>query len=352
LINKVSSKLEELGKKGFPSSAYFEVTYRCNANCQYCFLGKLRHSTTDLDTKSIKNIIDKLATSGIIFLAITGGEPFVRNDILQILDHVKMAGFFSAGIMTNGICLTKDHLSYLASHRSEFGFGVSLTVFSHDPSINDLYFGIKGSLKTIIENATFLKDHGIPILIKIPIFSDTVKSARESINFFKNKGFTVNSFVQKTVTPENQDFLKESITDDFMREYFSIIEGKKRERVKVRDQNKSSPGNNYSTCSGRLTAITVGPRGGLRPCILMEPQYSDVNLIDYANLKLAIQASPLCTNIRKLTERDFPKCKKCPDSADCVICPGSNFNYSGRFDLPSTHHCRSQTIQRKGVLKS
>lgn len=71
-------------KTAFPEYLTFFITNRCNARCPHCFYHEnINKATNELALEEI----EKLAKSmpNISYLNITGGEPFLRNDIAQIV---------------------------------------------------------------------------------------------------------------------------------------------------------------------------------------------------------------------------------------------------------------------------
>lgn len=83
------------------------VTDKCNLNCTYC-----KHSTTFgkdiLTLDEIKKIVHLFAESGVRKIRITGGEPLVRDDILDIVRICKETeGIKDIALTTNGTLLPK-----------------------------------------------------------------------------------------------------------------------------------------------------------------------------------------------------------------------------------------------------
>lgn len=68
--------------------AFWSVTGRCNYRCRHCFMDAPEGMLGELSTKQAFNLIDQMAECGILRVDITGGEPLVRNDIWQIIDHI------------------------------------------------------------------------------------------------------------------------------------------------------------------------------------------------------------------------------------------------------------------------
>ena len=84
-INSMECKftLEEDGGK-----AIWEITHNCNYGCSYCiFSCDKKKVVGELTTKECFHVIDELVNNGFKHLKITGGEPFIRKDLVEILEY-------------------------------------------------------------------------------------------------------------------------------------------------------------------------------------------------------------------------------------------------------------------------
>lgn len=104
-------------------SAYLHVTQRCNLQCAGCYsLDDSRNASTDLSTEQLLDFISQLAAAGVASLFISGGEPFLRNDLPALVGHAKECGIGTVTIITNGTCISREVLGELA------GFADSISV--------------------------------------------------------------------------------------------------------------------------------------------------------------------------------------------------------------------------------
>ena len=96
-------------------SASIRVTERCNLACRHCYVydQPIADSKDRLTTAQIINIVSQLAELGCSKLFFTGGEPFLRDDLLEILDYAKTLGMGLA-VSTNGTVATRKELEALA----------------------------------------------------------------------------------------------------------------------------------------------------------------------------------------------------------------------------------------------
>ena len=84
----------KIAQKMIPAEVTLEVTGRCNLRCVHCYIpGKEKVPGEELSFAQLKSIFSQLAESGTLYLGLTGGEPFLRNDILDIAEFAKSLYF-------------------------------------------------------------------------------------------------------------------------------------------------------------------------------------------------------------------------------------------------------------------
>lgn len=89
------------------------VTDRCNLRCFYCMPEEGIHYLAKkelLTFEEIIRLVSLMASMGISKIRLTGGEPFVRNDLMQLITRlVEIPGIDDLHLTTNGI-LTAPHI--------------------------------------------------------------------------------------------------------------------------------------------------------------------------------------------------------------------------------------------------
>jgi len=84
--NQISFDGPDLRLISAPETVHWAVTYKCGWDCPDCYVRRHRDDiTTELDTQEALTIIDKIADAGVFQLAIGGGEPLLREDIISIV---------------------------------------------------------------------------------------------------------------------------------------------------------------------------------------------------------------------------------------------------------------------------
>ncbi len=88
-----------------PLIASVFVTDRCNVRCDGCFFYASLHTEQRArreDTATMMRILDALKREGVPIVSYVGGEPFMREDLPEILYAGKARGF-SQSVVTNGM---------------------------------------------------------------------------------------------------------------------------------------------------------------------------------------------------------------------------------------------------------
>lgn len=88
------------------------VTYRCNADCEMCFAKGLSKQRKELSVESISRIRREVGKLGTIQINLTGGEPLLREDILDVIRALQPKKTI-VSLTTNSILLTEQKIKDL-----------------------------------------------------------------------------------------------------------------------------------------------------------------------------------------------------------------------------------------------
>lgn len=148
-----------------PLNGSFEVTMRCNVRCQHCYLPMSQRAGSGRDELSldeIKRILDEVAEAGTLWLLLTGGEPFLRKDFLEIYNYTKRKGFITS-IFTNGTLLTPAIADHLAEWRP---FGIEISLYGATQETYEQVTGIPGSFARCLQGIELLLERNLPLQLK------------------------------------------------------------------------------------------------------------------------------------------------------------------------------------------
>ena len=137
------------------------ITYRCNARCSMCRIWE--HPSADPESELTLQEIEKIANSKyfkkLIALGITGGEPFIREDLPAIVEiWDKTSGFSYMSLATNGLLperIEKLVPGILEKTKREIWLNVSIDALDER---HDEIRGVPGALDKADETLNVLKD--------------------------------------------------------------------------------------------------------------------------------------------------------------------------------------------------
>jgi MoaA/NifB/PqqE/SkfB family radical SAM enzyme len=145
-----------------PPIAIFSITNRCNLKCKGCYHWEL-HKTAEpeMNAGKMRSVIQESKDLGISFMVLAGGEPFVRQEILDITKDFPEIIFL---IFTNGLMINKELLAKLKKQKNVVPV-ISLEGYREDTDMRRGK-GVYDKLKSIIDN---LKKNNIFYSVSITI---------------------------------------------------------------------------------------------------------------------------------------------------------------------------------------
>src|SRR5204862_6777590 len=144
-----------------PSTLIAELTYQCPLHCPYCSnpldIGGETYRR-ELATEDWIRTFQQARQLGVLQLALTGGEPMLRRDLVELCAGARDAGLYSS-LITAGTLFTRDRARAL----KEAGLDhVQISMQSRDAEDNDRIAGNK-SFEKKIAAARFAKELDFPL---------------------------------------------------------------------------------------------------------------------------------------------------------------------------------------------
>lgn len=164
---------------GMPVSGSFELTPRCNFNCKMCYVHMtneemFRSGRKELSADEWLGIASDAMDSGMLFLLLTGGEPFVRPDFFRIYTELKRMGLM-VSINSNGSLLEGENLELLLNNPPS---RLNVTLYGGSDETYERLCG-RPVFHKVIENLRKLKEAGISIRLNVSITPDNCDDIEE-----------------------------------------------------------------------------------------------------------------------------------------------------------------------------
>jgi len=167
---------------------FWNLTYACNYRCGICFTDAGANSADELTTHEALETVEKIHAAGVHDLILSGGEPFMRPDILDILRHMAKFGIASR-IASNGTLLVPEILERLCGETLTKSFQISLdtvesefyTQFHNSPS---------GIFNTVLENLRNIQKYGFHTTVSVRVTPHTLPGIPQLIDLAFQEGWS------------------------------------------------------------------------------------------------------------------------------------------------------------------
>ena len=197
-----------------------EIIKTCPNKCLFCSSKSTPESKEILNLETIKKIVTDAKTLGAKSIHLSGGEPFMHPEILEIAEFTKSLGL-ALNIYTSGITIEQSKYSYLNREalRNLKLIGVDKLIFDVQAASSELYntlMGTTGQFKNLLKSIEqsnklgfWTEFHYIPTKLNEADFENVLKLALSS----GAKGVSVLRFVNQGRGRENQKVLEMSMEE-------------------------------------------------------------------------------------------------------------------------------------------
>lgn len=181
-VNFDDSLIKAEGKKPIyqaPIISHLAITSRCNMRCKYCSVRRVHQkSPEELSTEDYKKIIEKLNDWGVFQIGFTGGEPTLREDIVELTKYVSSVGT-ACNLTTNGWFLPEKKIKALYKAGME---QTQVSLDSHKKKTHE-QLRDKGSWSRAWRTIECLKDVGMKVGIDCVVTENNIDDIPDFIEF-------------------------------------------------------------------------------------------------------------------------------------------------------------------------
>lgn len=332
------------------ASLQFELTSRCNERCIHCYIpnGK-KNAGFDMSFERFKYILDQFAEMGGLQVTLSGGEALMHKDIAKILLYCREKDM-QISLLTNLISLKKELIPILKDVNLSL---IQVSLYSMDAEKHDSITTIKGSFektKTAIEK---LHNADIPVQISCPIMKANKDGYDEVMKYAQRLRMKAQTdYIMMAQADLNTSNLANRISiEETEKVIRDIMENDVDYQTETLAQDPLSSISEeefaeMSLCGAGLNDLCVTVNGDIYPCAGW--QGFVVGNVFRESLKEIWEHSPKLEQIRKIKQKDFPKCLKCEARDFCNMCLVRNYNESGgdMFKI-NEHFCKVAFLNKQ-----
>jgi len=332
-----------------PTNGTIELTHRCPLACAHCYnnlpVGDLEARRRELDTQEVCRIIDEMADAGCLWLLLTGGEIFARQDFMEIYLHAKRRGLLVT-LFTNGTQITPQIADTLQQWRP---FAIEITLYGRTRETYERLTGVPGSFDRCMRGIRLLKARGLPLKLKtvaVTINHHEIPAmqafAEEELGVpFKFDGM-INARTDCSHSPlgvrlSPAEMVRLDVGDPVRREEWTALA---RERIgpitKTRDD--------VYQCGGGINAFAIDPEGKMSICVLSQKDMFDLRK---GSFKEGWEGFLGKVRTKKTTRPT--KCTDCQIRAICSACAATSELENGDAETPVEFFCEVAHLRSHAV---
>jgi len=275
-------------------SIQWHITDRCNLNCTHCYLDS--EKTHDMPLEKLRIIfnsymdaLNRMKIKGSI--QITGGEPFIRNDLFELLEIInKHKDKCYYGIMSNGTMIDPATVNKLKKTGCRF---IQVSIDGGEAA-HDSIRG-NGSFRETMESVRLLKKRGIPVSVSFTAGRKNYAAFTDAVMESSKAGADL-IWSDRVIPTGRAELLSDELMNfNEVEDYFSIMNCCRKNKGKIFFRKTAISmgralqfmyydGDGFDQypyrCSAGKTILTILSDGRVVPCRRMPVIIGDLNNSD------------------------------------------------------------------------
>jgi AdoMet-dependent heme synthase len=331
--------------QGFDFFIQWHLTERCNLRCSHCYQtgGAIAELTFPEVRRVIGDVSDMLKIwsedYGIRFAPsfnVTGGEPFLRGDIFQVIEEIQKRGI-DVYVLSNGILIDRDRAMRLC------GLGVKgVQVSIEGPEeIHEAIRG-KGSFSRALKGVACLLDAGMTVTLNVTLSSINAHHCTDIVALASSMGVQRLGFSRLVPSGRGLDLLGKMLSPAETRKLYEKILSMQVEGLaivsgdpvasQVADPSDGGDSGDVPLggCAAGVSGLTFLPDGTITPCRRLAIPIGNVL---HDSLREVWATSEVLESLRDRS-RYKGKCGTCRRWARCRGCRAIAYAYTQARGTP------------------
>ncbi|MCI5141887.1 MAG: radical SAM protein [Candidatus Electrothrix sp. ATG1] len=348
-----------------PLAASFELTRRCSFRCVHCYLGDQKsirkHQDRELDTETVFRLLDEMVEAGTLFLLLTGGDPMLRPDFVEIYKYAVRAGLLVT-VFCNGSLVSDEIVRAFVEYPPRI---VEITVYGATQETFEAVTQQPGSFSACMAGIERLRSAGVRLRLKTMVLTlnvDEFPAIRQMAldmgvqfrhdcsthsaalhddngghsNLCGGEG-TLADTLQYRLLPEQAAAIDLSV-DKLAHELAEAAE-----KACLQEATEQ-----LYYCGAGKSSYHVTPYGKLQPCLIVQSHSSDV----CSRGGLLTGWNGVLQEFCFLKAPASYPCNNCHDSGICTACPGALVLASGCVDNVDSFYCQYAKHRRNNTVRA
>jgi len=367
MINQVSSieiqdfpLWKRLEEKRALFSFDLDLTARCNLNCRHCYInlpaGDSAAKAKELSLEEISHIADQAMDLGAVWCLLTGGEPLLRHDFIDIYLMLKRKGLLIS-LFTNATLIQPEHIELFKKYPPR---DMEVTVYGASAESYERVTRRPGAYAQFVAGLDALFAAGIHVRLKAMALRSNLHDM-EAIAAFgrsRTKDFyrfdpqlhmrydrdpVRNAEIEaERLTPEDVVALERADSARFG----SLLKG----CDELINESFTHVGcDHLFHCGAGNGSCSIGYDGTFRLCQSLWAPGTTVNLRETPLREAWEKLVPVVRDMRSQDERFLNSCRKCPIVNLCLWCPAHAHLETGCMDGETLFFCQVAHARAKAI---
>jgi len=319
-----------------PLMGSLELTYRCNLDCMQCYCNLPPDDQTarsqELSLAEIRDIVDQMVEEGCLWLLLTGGEPLLRPDFLEVYAHAKRAGMLVT-LFTNGTLVNAEVADYLAEWPPR---KVEITLHGVTRETFERVTRVVGSYDRCMRGIELVLERGIPLNLKTTVTTLNKNELWATKEYAESLG--VDYRFDAMLIPRldgSKEPCEVRLTPEELVQLDMADDERWRALERLGDQLWGVVrGDDLFVCGAGKRSFHIDPYGRLALCTI-----SRAHTYDLRRGSFRAAWTEFIPGVRSLKMEQVVPCRNCPAIALCGQCPAWSYLDYRDLETPSEYVC-------------
>lgn len=340
-----------------------EITARCNNECRHCYINLPAGDKEAIKKELTLDEIDKIAgdavSLGAFWCLITGGEPLLRKDFIDIFLLLKKKGLL-VSVFTNATLITQEHIELFKRYPPR---DIEVSVYGVTEDTYERVTKKSGSYKAFRRGLDLILKSGVKVRFKAMALRSNVHELPQISEFCRQRTKDYFRFdpllhMRFDGNPERNAEIK---TERLSAQEIVEIEKADPERFQSMEEDCDKlinpEFNHYGCdhlfhCGAGNGSVTISYDGKLRLCSSLWHPDCIYDLRKKGSLTDAYRKFiPIVRDMRSARKEFIEKCRKCSIINLCLWCPAHAHLEAGKMDMVVDYFCEVAHARAKALSK-
>lgn len=320
----------------------WNTTNQCNMFCAHCYRESGARAEDELSTAEGKRLIEEIARAGFKIMIFSGGEPLMRDDIFELVEHAAKQGLRPV-FGTNGTLISRETARRL---KDDGAMGMGISLDSIDQGKHDRFRCYPGAWEEAVRGMKNCREEGLAFQVHTTAMEWNNDEIEALTDLAVELGAVAHHIFFLVPTGRGADIEEEALRVDRYERLLHRILDKQRE-VSIELKPTCAPqfvrmarqkGMNLRFQRGCLAGLSyciISPRGLVQPCAYLNETAGNVRQQPFDEIW---KNSPLLKTLR--TQEYGGKCRLCNHVSACGGCRARAYYYHQGDYMAQDDWCR------------